>query len=196
MSDENGTILTELSDNKMTLLGRNSIVGRSLVLHEDEDDGGLKGTDASLSTGTSGARIACGTIGVLKFEQKKKQTISSFSVITSKIVPLNVGYLFLNKSYVNLSLPEITFVRENITFDTDNVTSILNRINHSGPRVGPVFDLFYKTLTRLFNVSHALLNKETENKALVNEAAQTMNQSVPIVQDFLRTCFELISSND
>jgi Cu-Zn family superoxide dismutase len=41
---------------KLSLSGTNSIIGKSIVVHEKEDD--LK-TDPS---GNSGARIACGTI--------------------------------------------------------------------------------------------------------------------------------------
>ena len=36
--------------------------GRSVVLHEHEDDLGAGGTEASRASGNSGARIACGTI--------------------------------------------------------------------------------------------------------------------------------------
>ena len=38
------------------------ILGRGLVLHEREDDHGKGGTVASRTTGSAGARIACGTI--------------------------------------------------------------------------------------------------------------------------------------
>jgi Cu-Zn family superoxide dismutase len=39
------------------------IIGRSVVLHADEDDLGRGGHADSLSTGHAGARIACGVIG-------------------------------------------------------------------------------------------------------------------------------------
>ncbi len=39
------------------------ILGRSIILHADEDDLGKGGYDDSLTTGHSGARIACGVIG-------------------------------------------------------------------------------------------------------------------------------------
>jgi Cu-Zn family superoxide dismutase len=39
------------------------IMGRSVIIHADEDDYGLGGYDDSLITGHSGARIACAVIG-------------------------------------------------------------------------------------------------------------------------------------
>jgi Cu-Zn family superoxide dismutase len=39
------------------------IIGRSIIVHADEDDYGLGGQDDSLQTGHSGARIACAIIG-------------------------------------------------------------------------------------------------------------------------------------
>ena len=40
-----------------------SVVGRSVVIHADEDDLGLGGQSDSLTTGHAGARLACGVIG-------------------------------------------------------------------------------------------------------------------------------------
>ena len=39
------------------------ILGRSMIVHADEDDYGLGGQEDSLKTGHSGARIACAVIG-------------------------------------------------------------------------------------------------------------------------------------
>lgn len=46
------------------LSGKNSIIGRTCVLHADEDDLGKGGHSDSKTTGHAGARIACGIIGL------------------------------------------------------------------------------------------------------------------------------------
>ncbi|VVC91249.1 uncharacterized protein LOC126975977 [Leptidea sinapis] len=51
-------------DNVITLHGRNSVLGRALVLHGQEDDLGLGGHETSLTTGNAGDRLACGVIGI------------------------------------------------------------------------------------------------------------------------------------
>ena len=42
------------------------ILGRSIIIHEDEDDLGLGNFEDSKTTGHSGARIVCSLIGVSK----------------------------------------------------------------------------------------------------------------------------------
>ncbi|UYV66071.1 Sod [Cordylochernes scorpioides] len=59
-----GLAHVSLSDNRITLYGQNSILGRSLVIHEDRDDLGRGGHELSKVTGNSGTRIACGVIGI------------------------------------------------------------------------------------------------------------------------------------
>lgn len=43
------------------------MIGRSCVLHKNEDDLGLGNHEESPKTGNSGPRIACGVIGVANF---------------------------------------------------------------------------------------------------------------------------------
>ena len=44
----------------------NDLVGRSVIIHADKDDLGLGDEADSLTTGHSGARIACAVIGRAK----------------------------------------------------------------------------------------------------------------------------------
>ncbi|KAG6440852.1 superoxide dismutase [Cu-Zn] [Manduca sexta] len=55
-----------IQDSQISLVGANSIVGRTLVVHADPDDFGLGGHELSKTTGNAGARIACGVIGLAK----------------------------------------------------------------------------------------------------------------------------------
>ena len=59
-----GQVELEFEDDIITLDGPQSIVGRSVVIHADEDDLGRGSFPDSTTTGHSGARIACGVIGL------------------------------------------------------------------------------------------------------------------------------------
>ena len=54
-------------DNIIKLRGsKANIIGRGLIIHEDEDDCGKGGNAESLKTGNAGKRIACAVIGYSK----------------------------------------------------------------------------------------------------------------------------------
>ncbi|XP_075245735.1 superoxide dismutase [Cu-Zn]-like [Convolutriloba macropyga] len=63
---EDGIAKVEISDQQAQLIGEQSIIGRSLVVHADEDDLGKGGFPDSLTTGHAGGRVACGVIGIAK----------------------------------------------------------------------------------------------------------------------------------
>ena len=60
VADASGNAHLEYIDNSITLEGTNSIIGRGIIIHQNEDD--LK----TQPTGNAGARVACGVIGVAK----------------------------------------------------------------------------------------------------------------------------------
>ncbi len=59
-----GRIFTRIVSQKLKLFGPESVIGRSVVLHETLDDEGKGNTPASAKTGNAGTKIACGTIGL------------------------------------------------------------------------------------------------------------------------------------
>lgn len=65
-ANSKGVVNTVIVDKLIKLRGKYSVLGRSFVLHESEDDLGRGNNEESLLTGNSGARIACGIIGYSK----------------------------------------------------------------------------------------------------------------------------------
>ena len=64
LASDDGTAKYSRLDHQVNLFGAFSVVGRSCVLHRNEDDLGQGGNEESLKTGNAGARIACGVIGL------------------------------------------------------------------------------------------------------------------------------------
>jgi Cu-Zn family superoxide dismutase len=62
-TDDVGNCEISLKTDKFVV---DDILGRSIIIHEDEDDLGLGNFDDSKTTGHSGARIACSVIGISK----------------------------------------------------------------------------------------------------------------------------------
>lgn len=53
----------QIKDKLIKLRGKHSILGRSVIIHQDEDDLGNGNNTESLITGNAGKRIGCGVIG-------------------------------------------------------------------------------------------------------------------------------------
>ena len=63
VANAEGNATYSWDDHQVTLFGAYSVLGRSCVLHADEDDLGLGGHPLSSTTGNAGGRVACGVIG-------------------------------------------------------------------------------------------------------------------------------------
>lgn len=64
--NEKGVCKINIKTNKLTLYGKNSILGRSLVIHAKKDDLGKYDNKESKTTGNSGKRVDCCVIGLSK----------------------------------------------------------------------------------------------------------------------------------
>ncbi|CAH1799817.1 unnamed protein product [Owenia fusiformis] len=63
---DDGVAKVEITDKLLNLVGPNSIIGRTVVVHDGVDDLGLGGHELSSTTGNAGGRGACGVIGITK----------------------------------------------------------------------------------------------------------------------------------
>lgn len=63
--DKDGRIFAVIHDPVSQLYGPHGIVGRTVVLHQLEDDLGKGLSKESPLNGNAGARIACGVVGVI-----------------------------------------------------------------------------------------------------------------------------------
>jgi Cu-Zn family superoxide dismutase len=74
---KNGVATFDIVDRFVKLRGKYSVIGRSLVVHEDEDDLGKGSYEDSKVTGHSGARIGCAIFGRVfckpKYNKTRKQ---------------------------------------------------------------------------------------------------------------------------
>uniref|UniRef100_V9KZ99 Superoxide dismutase n=1 Tax=Callorhinchus milii TaxID=7868 RepID=V9KZ99_CALMI len=63
-ANENGVAIFELEDRLLRLTGKHNIIGRSVVVHQNEDDLGKGNNEETHITGNVGEGIAWGIIGI------------------------------------------------------------------------------------------------------------------------------------
>lgn len=64
VANHQGVATINFVDKIIDLEGAHNIIGRAVVVHENEDDLGKGGFTDSLTTGHAGGRVACGVIGI------------------------------------------------------------------------------------------------------------------------------------
>ncbi|KAJ2831634.1 hypothetical protein J3B01_005232 [Coemansia erecta] len=64
VAPSSGSTQVDIKDSQVSLFGEHSVVGRTVVVHADEDDFGKGGHELSLTTGNAGGRLACGVISI------------------------------------------------------------------------------------------------------------------------------------
>ncbi|ERF69204.1 Superoxide dismutase [Endocarpon pusillum Z07020] len=63
-TDGQGNAKGSVEDKHIKLIGEQSVLGRTIVIHAGTDDLGKGGTEESKKTGNAGPRPACGVIGI------------------------------------------------------------------------------------------------------------------------------------
>lgn len=97
-ADEDGTARIEIVAPRVELIGERSVIGRSFVVHADEDDLGKGGDEESLKTGNAGDRLGCGVIVMTENtmnEGKLDEVLPALAVgaAARAIVPRALPYL-------------------------------------------------------------------------------------------------------
>ncbi|KAL9968885.1 hypothetical protein ACROYT_G021029 [Oculina patagonica] len=93
-ADKDGKAKIDMTDKLVSIIGKDSVVGRTIVVHAKVDDLGKGGDEESLKTGNAGARWACGVIGITNLSGGETANIVStgdLSLIMARAVCLLAG---------------------------------------------------------------------------------------------------------
>lgn len=137
----------------LELFGPFSIIGRSVVLHEKEDDFGVLDTQASKTTGSSGSRIACGVIGWDTSDSNAvekgffSESMLFLNIQTSIVSPNTFDLLKtgeLGNNWLDLSMMD-----QNSPVDVNEVVEPLDDSSiNMFPYDKSMFDIFYNYLLK------------------------------------------------
>ena len=101
-TDGNGVAKGTKQDLLIKLIGKDSILGRTIVVHAGTDDYGKGGFEDSKTTGHAGARPACGVIGLTQWIDEPR--LPSSSIIQPK------NKLWMKKKKLNWLTGLVIFV--------------------------------------------------------------------------------------
>ncbi|XP_075220760.1 superoxide dismutase [Cu-Zn]-like [Lycorma delicatula] len=99
-AEDNGIAQIAITDKVISLSGKNSIIGRGVVVHSDQDDLGRGGFADSLTTGHAGTRVSCGVIGILHPDGYWTQaagganSITTYPVLTFLLLVLSSNIIY------------------------------------------------------------------------------------------------------
>ena len=85
VANSNGVANINVTAKRVSLFGEQSVVGRAIVVHQDEDDLGKGGDAESLKTGNAGERLACGVISLAEVQSESTSLDQVFEDAMKKI---------------------------------------------------------------------------------------------------------------
>jgi Cu-Zn family superoxide dismutase len=95
VANGSGVANINITANRVSLVGEQSVIGRAIVIHADEDDLGKGGDEESLKTGNAGDRLACGVISLSEVQSESVTLDESFQMLVQQ--PAGYGQMVTAK---------------------------------------------------------------------------------------------------